>query len=324
MLHQRHADAEDNPAHELAARRLGVQDAPAPNAPTHARHAHLAVTGSTCTSAKCAPKACIEYAAVLAAAAAELLIMPRLPRAAAVAGEQVGVGLAPRRIVGGLQAAVRRHHLLRREPVERRPGIAHGEVHELLAEPARGVVDGGAHARGGVRAARDGRGRHRESPSSTWTRSTGRPSASAATWVITVYVPPPRSCEPVWTSARPSAQQAHERGGREAVHGIGRRGHAPAYQPLAGAHRARRGSRRAQPKRSAPQPVALAERSCSTRAGPSRDRSRRSCAAAARSGRGPARRPARPCADSSANEPGASPGARIEVGDGRRSARTRR
>src|SRR5205814_100376 len=42
------------------------------------------------------------------------------------------------------------------------------------------------------------------SPSSNRTLCTGRPSVSAATCVITVYVPVPRSCDPDCTSAEPS------------------------------------------------------------------------------------------------------------------------
>jgi hypothetical protein len=64
------------------------------------------------------------------------------------------------------------------------------------AGPMLGVVDEPAEmAAYGPRA---------ESPSETWTRSTGSPSSSAAIWAIAVRVPVPMSCIAVTTTARPS------------------------------------------------------------------------------------------------------------------------
>jgi hypothetical protein len=62
-----------------------------------------------------------------------------------------------------------------------------------IAEPVEAaVIDPPDTGLGGIR----------ESPRPTRTCSTGRPSASAAIWVITVYVPVPMSCDAVCTSAR--------------------------------------------------------------------------------------------------------------------------
>ena len=44
------------------------------------------------------------------------------------------------------------------------------------------------------------------SPSSNMIRSGGSPSVSDATWAMTVYVPVPRSCVPLWATARPLAR----------------------------------------------------------------------------------------------------------------------
>lgn len=46
----------------------------------------------------------------------------------------------------------------------------------------------------------------RESPSMAVTRAGARPSPSAATWVMIVYMPVPMSCVPLATVALPSAR----------------------------------------------------------------------------------------------------------------------
>ena len=106
--------------------------------------------------------------------------------------------------------------------------------------------------------------------------------------------------------------EARGRLGGRAVGGVGRGGDAGADQPAAVGRAARD-----RPSRSARRPRAGRRRGCARRTGcPSRGRGRARCGCAARSGRWPSAIASSSIADSSANMPGHSPGARIHDGRG--------
>lgn len=160
------------------------------------------------------------------------------------------------------------------------------------------------------------------SPMRTWIRSDGTRSASAAIRVSAVRAPVPMSEAEIRTVKVPSASAV-----TAAVDGRVPAGKDAAAVPVPTSHRPSRrtpgrGSRASQPKRRAPswkQAATLRPANGSPLTGPVSGslRSRSSIGSTPHFSASSSR------AHSSANDPGASPGARIHVGDGTSSRTTR-
>ena len=130
-----------------------------------------------------------------------------LPRICAVVEQAEDVLERPRAAVGADDLAVlergTRSSVSKRCAASSRICRAASAAAERTAGPIDGIVDEPAEI--------DAYGPRAESPSSTRTRSSGRPSSSAAICAIAVRVPVPMSCIAVTTVARPSDADAAPR-----------------------------------------------------------------------------------------------------------------
>jgi hypothetical protein len=184
LFEQRHADAPDDAAHQLAVAGLRVHQLADAVHADHARHPDLAQVLVHITSTNTAPKECIEYFFLLVAG---LGLRPSLRRGRRGA-RRWPPSLRAGRVGQQIQLAVPMRHPTSSAvaPNSGERSSASADADQFQAQRLARRLHRRRHAGHRGRAARHRRFRHRESPSSKRTRSTGTPSASAATCVITV------------------------------------------------------------------------------------------------------------------------------------------